>query len=60
MRRWLVAIVAFWRDETGATTVEYALIAALTAVAIVLIVAQLRQSVTTSFGRQKDYFESAP
>ena len=57
MRAWFVPIVSFFKDETGGTTLEYALIAALTVAALVLVVTQLRQSITGSFGRQKDYFE---
>jgi Flp pilus assembly pilin Flp len=57
MRSWLAQIGPLCRDETGGTTVEYALIAALTVAALLLVIPQLRQSIAGSFDRQKNYFE---
>ena len=41
---------SFWQDETGATIVEYALIASLIAGAIAGVVAILGQKVGLSYG----------
>jgi pilus assembly protein Flp/PilA len=40
---------AFWRDETGATAIEYGLIASLIAVGIVTLVAALGTSLRGTF-----------
>lgn len=45
---------AFLRDEQGATAIEYALIAALVAVAIIVAVEQLGGSVGAMFDGVKD------
>jgi Flp pilus assembly pilin Flp len=50
-------VTAFYRDESGATTVEYALIAALIVLVSVLVIAQLQQSVGESITQHKNYFE---
>jgi len=44
----------FLRDERGATAIEYALIAALVAVAIIVAVEQLGVSLGSLYGGVKD------
>ncbi len=46
MLRWLKKL---WRDEEGATMVEYALMLALIAIVSLLVVAALGQNVGTTF-----------
>jgi Flp pilus assembly pilin Flp len=50
-------LTSLYRDESGATTVEYALIAALIVLVSVLVIAQLQQSLGESITQQKNYFE---
>jgi pilus assembly protein Flp/PilA len=42
-------LVSFWRDETGATAIEYGLIAAGIAVAIIVAVQSTGSSLNTTF-----------
>jgi pilus assembly protein Flp/PilA len=41
--------VRFWRDQSGATAIEYGLIAAGISVAIITVVASLGTSLNTTF-----------
>lgn len=43
------AIIRFLRDEEGASAIEYALIAAMVALALVAFVDPLRAAITTTF-----------
>jgi Flp pilus assembly pilin Flp len=49
--------VQLWQDENGATMVEYALGAALLAVAAALAMTQLQQTTTEAITQDKSYFE---
>jgi len=49
--------IELWRDESGVTTVEYALAAALLAVAAAVAMTQLQQSTTEAITQDKSYFE---
>lgn len=40
---------AFWNDESGATAIEYGLIAALIAVAIIIAAGELGQAIADKF-----------
>ena len=46
-----------WRDESGITSVEYALLAALLAVACVVAVSQLGESTHDVIEQDKSYYE---
>jgi pilus assembly protein Flp/PilA len=43
-------IRTFWKDESGATAVEYGLIAGLVSVAAIAALSAMGQSLTTIFG----------
>jgi pilus assembly protein Flp/PilA len=45
----MTAIMRFFRDETGATAIEYGLIAAGISVAIIVVVQSLGSSLNTTF-----------
>ena len=47
-------LAAFLRDERGATAIEYGLIAALVAVAIIVAVAELGVTIGDLYGGVKD------
>ena len=42
-------IITFWKCESGATAIEYGLIAALVSVVIITAVAALGENLTTTF-----------
>lgn len=42
-------IIRFLRDEEGASAIEYALIAAMVAIALVAFVDPINQAITTTF-----------
>jgi pilus assembly protein Flp/PilA len=44
------SIARFWKDESGATAIEYGLIAALVAVVIVTAIGALGTKLSTTFG----------
>ncbi|MGE8440192.1 MAG: Flp family type IVb pilin [Comamonas testosteroni] len=44
-------IIKFWRDEEGATAIEYALIAGLIAVGLALALTNLGTELSSFFGR---------
>ncbi|MFV9474293.1 Flp family type IVb pilin [Advenella sp. RU8] len=44
-------LMAFWKDEEGATAIEYALIAGLIAVAIIGALTALGGNISTLFGK---------
>ena len=44
-------IIKFWRDEEGATAIEYALIAGLIAVGLALALTNLGKELSDFFGR---------
>jgi pilus assembly protein Flp/PilA len=43
------ALVRFWQDEEGASAIEYALIAAMVAIALVAFVDPVRNAITAIF-----------
>lgn len=43
------AIVRFLREEEGASAIEYALIAAMVAIALIAFVDPINQAITTTF-----------
>lgn len=47
----MLTLRRFFKDESGATAIEYALIAALMAVAVIGAVGALRTPLTNLFGR---------
>ena len=47
-------MMKFWKDEDGATAIEYGLIAGLVAVAIIGALTALSGDLTTLFGRIGD------
>ncbi|HEU4660239.1 MAG TPA: Flp family type IVb pilin [Pseudolabrys sp.] len=47
-------VVRFLKNESGATAIEYGLIAAGISVAIILVVGQLGSSLNTTFGKVKN------
>ena len=47
-------LVAFFKDETGATAIEYGLIAAGISVAIITVVGQLGSKLNDTFGAVKN------
>jgi pilus assembly protein Flp/PilA len=52
------ALVRFWRDESGATAIEYGLIAALVAVAVIAAATNLGSGLSGLFGRIGNKFNS--
>ena len=44
-------LVEFYRDEEGASAIEYALVAAMVAVALVTFITPIKTAVTTIFTR---------
>lgn len=52
-------MVEFYRDEEGASAIEYALIAAMVAVALVTFVTPIRDAVTAIFDSISDTLTSA-
>lgn len=51
-------LVEFYRDEEGASAIEYALIAAMVAVALVTFITPIRGAVTDIFDSIKDALTS--
>lgn len=47
-------IARFWRDDSGATSIEYGLIAAGIGVAVITLAGQVGDDVQTLFGQIKD------
>ena len=47
----LAHVKSFWKDEEGATAIEYGLIAGLVAVAIIAALVTLRTEIAALFGR---------
>jgi Flp pilus assembly pilin Flp len=43
-----------WKEEEAANAVEYGLIAAVIAVALILVFTQFREAITAMFNRQGD------
>ena len=52
-------ISKFWRDETGATAIEYGLIAGLVSVAAIAALSAMGGSLQTIFGVVKTQLDSA-
>ncbi|NLN66614.1 MAG: Flp family type IVb pilin [Alcaligenaceae bacterium] len=52
-------LVKFWKDEEGATAIEYALIAGLIAVAIIGALSLLGNSIEDLFGRIGNELDNA-
>ena len=50
----------FLKDESGATAIEYGLIAALIAVALVTVMALLRDGLNTAFTNIKTQLSTTP
>ena len=48
-----------WKDDSGATAIEYGLIAALLSVAIIFTLTQLQGSLITTFDSIKNALDSA-
>lgn len=48
------AILKFWRDEEGASGIEYALIAAMVAIVIASFVSPISQKINTVMGLIRD------
>ena len=48
------AITRFTKDESGATAIEYGLIAALISIAIIAATAQLGSNISTAFQKVAD------
>jgi len=44
------ALVKFFKDESGATAIEYGLIAAATGLALVAVMPTIRSNLETTFG----------
>ncbi len=53
-------LVKFWKDEEGATAIEYALIAGLIAVVIIAALTTLGGSVNAVFTNIADALENVP
>lgn len=53
------ALMAFLRDEEGASGIEYALVAAMVAVALVIFVEPVRTAIETVFQGIQDALEGA-
>jgi pilus assembly protein Flp/PilA len=47
MKKWLVA---FLKDEEGATAIEYALMALMVAVALIAVSGRIREAIVATFG----------
>ncbi len=47
-------LIRFWRDESGATSIEYGLIAAGIGVAVITLIGQAGDDIQNVFGRLKD------
>jgi pilus assembly protein Flp/PilA len=47
-------LIRFWRDESGATSIEYGLIAAGIGVAVITLIGQAGDDIQNIFGRLKD------
>ena len=52
-------LVKFWKDEEGATAIEYALIAGLIAVVIIVALGALGNSISDMFNTIADEVDSA-
>lgn len=50
----------FMKDESGATAIEYGLIAALIAVGIIVTVGQVGDNLDTTFGKVRDGLAGTP
>lgn len=50
----------FWKEESGQTMTEYALMVALVAVFLIAIVVIFRNSISNVFGTAKDSLNAAP
>jgi pilus assembly protein Flp/PilA len=48
------ALLRFWRDESGATSIEYGLIAAGIGVAVITLIGQAGDDLQALLGRIKD------
>ena len=53
------AVMTFLRDEEGASGIEYALVAAMVAVALVLFVEPVRTAISTVFTDIQEALESS-
>lgn len=53
-------LTEFWREETGQTMTEYALMVALVAVFLIAIVVIFRNSISNVFSTAKDSLNAAP
>jgi len=53
-------INAFWKEEDGVTAIEYGLIAALIAVAIIVTVGAVGGSLNGTFGEVSTQLDGAP
>jgi pilus assembly protein Flp/PilA len=47
-------LIRFWRDESGATSIEYGLIAAGIGVAVITLIGQAGDDIQNIFGQLKD------
>ncbi|AGK56505.1 Flp/Fap pilin component [Hyphomicrobium denitrificans 1NES1] len=52
-------ISRFMSDESGATAIEYGLIAALIGVALITVLGQVGSSLSTTFGKVKSSLDTA-
>ena len=52
-------MIKFFQDESGVTAIEYGLIAALIAVAIIVSLTSLGQSLESNFGEVSSALDSA-
>ena len=59
MIKFVRAMKAFYRDEAGAAAIEYGLLVALLALAIIGAVTTLGQETSNSFTNFNDQFEAA-
>lgn len=53
------ALKRFWRDESGATAIEYGLLAALLGLALVGVLTALSGAMNGAFGKAKDAVANA-
>lgn len=53
------SLLALWRDEQGATAIEYGLIAALIAVAVMTTVSGLGSQLKTTFSKTSSQLNTA-
>ncbi|NMM20021.1 MAG: Flp family type IVb pilin [Rhodoferax sp.] len=58
MNRVFLATRKFWCDENGVTAIEYALVAASIAIAVIVTVFLIGQQVNTFFSHLKDCMDS--